>query len=152
MPRSARFLLLVLFVIIVPSIYLLYPHHDHARSPDEEVAEYEAGGIDSVHYNPPIKPNFEDEEIRWRENEDVQDLEMTEEADPTEELVREGFGTSGAISGHRSSGGTIPQDRVHSEDIEGSLVVDGTVDLGDVIMPKLGNATAKSLYLFFEDA
>ena len=111
--RIGRFTILVVVIIILPSVYLLYPHPDIPRAPDDTMWEYEAGGVDSPHWRDPVKPDFETEEARG-----------VEEA---------GLGQS------RVDGGAGGNRLVVEDEIIGS---DEAVN-GGVIMPKLENATAK---------
>ncbi|OWZ72867.1 hypothetical protein AYX14_01608 [Cryptococcus neoformans] len=99
-PRILRLALLCAFIVIVPTLYLLYPSEERLPAP----GEWQAGGIDSEHWREPVKPDFaryEHEEGRaWGE-----------------ELLAQK---------------------------EASVAMDDDVIHGGVIMPKLGNATAKA--------
>lgn len=119
LPRYARMLLILLVVVVLPSLYLIYPHHDVAIAPDSAVREYQAGGIDSEHWRTPVKPDFEHEEARWTED---------EEAEEEEEVSR----GSGRVGKDRESNAAVALDGAHEKVISGG-----------VIMPKLENATAK---------
>ncbi|KAK8849488.1 hypothetical protein IAR55_004822 [Kwoniella newhampshirensis] len=116
MPRFVRLTLVLTVLIIAPTLYLLYPTPEHVPSP----GDMQAGGIDSEHWRDPIKPNlggelFEKEQVReW----DGVDDELDTESRGKGSL---GKATSGDWSG-----------------------VSDSVIGGGVIMPKLGNATAKA--------
>ena len=112
--------------MVVPTIYLLYPHPDPAQSPHQEVKAYEAGGIDSDHWRAPIKPDFEKEEARWTGDEDAEDDIPEDSAvhGADRHPVKKPDLAQGVMGG---SGGGL-DDKVLS---------------GGVIMPKLENATAK---------
>ena len=126
--RFARLFLVSFLVLAVPTLYLLYP--GSSRDPPGVPSTYEAGGIDSPHYRPPKAPDIEEEHVR-----DWQD-EMA--------FGGEGDGTS-----------RVPLGKVldSEEDFEEGTPSIGHSDwmsssgdawmTGDVIMPKLGNATAK---------
>ena len=126
LPRSARLILVVLGVVILPSIYLLYPHHDVAQSPDIPAKEYEAGGIDSAHWRDPIKPDFEKEEARWTQEEDVL---QPPQVPPPYVASDKTWLNHGMVELPNS--GASPAE------------IDEKVLSGGVIMPKLENATAK---------
>lgn len=98
-PRLLRVALLCAFIVIVPTLYLLYPSAERLPAP----GEWQAGGIDSEHWREPVKPDF----TRY---------EYEEGRAWGEEVVTQG---------------------------EASVVMDGDVIHGGVIMPKLENATAK---------
>jgi hypothetical protein len=119
--RLARLGLIATGVIILGSLYLLYPHHDVAQSPGDLVDHYEAGGIDSPHWNKPITPEF-DEEPRWTPAE--AEVEAEEE-----EWSR----------GSQSKEDVLVVEDSHDKGLGVSDVVLG----GGVIMPKLVNETAK---------
>jgi hypothetical protein len=112
-------LLILLLVVVLPSLYLIYPHHDPEIAPGSAVREYQAGGIDSEHWRAPVKPDFEHEEARWSEDEDE------ETGDTSHESGRFGKGSSGS---HAAVSWDAPDEKVIG---------------GGVIMPKLENATAK---------
>lgn len=119
--RLARLGLIATGVIILGSLYLLYPHHDVAQSPGDLVDHYEAGGIDSPHWNKPITPEF-DEEPRWTPAE--AEMEAEEE--------------------QWSRGSQSKEDVLVVEDSHGKgLGISDGVLGGGVIMPKLVNETAK---------
>ncbi|WVQ79417.1 hypothetical protein IAT38_001514 [Cryptococcus sp. DSM 104549] len=103
LPRFLRLTLLVTLLIVVPTLYLLYPSPERQPSP----GEYQAGGIDSPHWRAPVKPDldggYEREEGR-------------------------GWGDELVVGGGGRQGVTVNQDVIN----------------GGVIMPKLGNATAKA--------
>ena len=87
--------------------------------------EYESGGIDSTHWRAPIKPDFEQEELRdWNDA-----CASGEDCGPSEQAKEQ-------IGGQGTEQVTLEKDRE----------VDAGEDLvlgGGVIMPKFENATAK---------
>ena len=111
--RFARLFLLLTALIVIPTLYLLYPSPSIPRSPADAVSEYEAGGIDSDHWRTPVKPDFEKEEARDWEDEVVIGCPTGEDCDGTKDKANDGL-------------------------------VESVLD-GGVIMPKLENATAKSV-------
>ena len=126
--RFARLFLVSFLVLAVPTLYLLYP--GSSRDPPGVPSTYEAGGIDSPHYRPPKAPDIEEEHVRdWQD-----EMAFGGEGDGTsrvplgkvldsEEDFEEGTSSSGHSDWMSSSGDAWMT--------------------GDVIMPKLGNATAK---------
>ena len=120
--RFARLFLLVTVLVLLPTLYLLYPSLAAPRSPEDEVFEYESGGIDSTHWRAPIKPDFEQEELRdWSDA-----CVAGEDCGAAQEQV--GEQGVGQVS--------LEKDR---EVGAGEDMVLG----GGVIMPKFENATAK---------
>jgi len=122
--RFARLFLLLTILLIIPTLYLLYPSHTQAPSPGDEIYEYEAGGIDSPHWRDPVKPDFETEEVR----------------DWGDELV------VGCPAGKDCGDGPLKGGmEMEVEDGRGSGLgmVDEGVLGGGVIMPKLENAITK---------
>ncbi|WVR09766.1 hypothetical protein IAU60_006842 [Kwoniella sp. DSM 27419] len=118
LPRFVRLGLIVTSVVIAPTLYLLYPSPEYVPSP----GDVQAGGIDSDHWREPIQPNFEaypiaKEEVREWEDEVV----MGAGTDAT----REESTLSPAWAG---VGAGVGDDLLR----------------GGVIMPKLGNETAKA--------
>ncbi|CAD6569890.1 MAG: hypothetical protein TREMPRED_005498 [Tremellales sp. Tagirdzhanova-0007] len=121
--RFARLFLLVTVLVLLPTLYLLYPSLAAPRSPEDEVFEYESGGIDSTHWRAPIKPDFEQEELRdWSDA-----CVAGEDCGAAQEQV--GEQGVGQVS--------LEKDR---EVGAGEDMVLG----GGVIMPKFENATAKA--------
>ncbi|WVQ75047.1 hypothetical protein IAR50_004656 [Cryptococcus sp. DSM 104548] len=108
LPRLVRLILLATALIILPTLYFLYPSSERLPSP----GEWQAGGIDSDHWRSPVKPQlgeYEHEEGRgWDDQHGVE-------------------GSRGWVEGKKKAAG-IDQGVIH----------------GGVIMPKLGNATAKA--------
>ncbi|WWC65658.1 uncharacterized protein I303_108279 [Kwoniella dejecticola CBS 10117] len=106
LPRFVRLVLILTFVVVIPTIYLLYPTPERLPSP----GEYQAGGIDSDHWREPITPDY-----------------------LVKEQVRE-WDDELPLGGSRTQK-------------DGSVVLGGLSDEtvhGGVIMPKLGNETAKA--------
>lgn len=120
-PRSARLVLIVLAVVVLPSIYILYPHHDIPQAPGSRVEAYEAGGIDSEHWRDPVRPDFENEEARWSAEESVLDSSSPPYVESDKTWLNHGMVNQPFDDG-------LPDEKVIG---------------GGVIMPKLGNATAK---------
>ncbi|WVQ96176.1 hypothetical protein IAU59_003279 [Kwoniella sp. CBS 9459] len=119
-PRFIRLTVLVTIVVLVPTLYLLYPTPEHVPSP----GEVQAGGIDSEHWREPIQPDL---------NLGVKDYRGQEE----QEYVREW--QDGASSGTGSEAGAGG----HGDQRGWKGVSEETLS-GGVIMPKLGNETAKA--------
>nr|XP_031859017.1 uncharacterized protein CI109_005522 [Kwoniella shandongensis]KAA5526089.1 hypothetical protein CI109_005522 [Kwoniella shandongensis] len=114
LPRFVRLTLILTVVIIVPTLYFLYPTPEHVPGP----GDVQAGGIDSDHWRTPVKPNiggvgeiYENEKVREWDDEEI-DLDT----------------------------GTAAKSKVEQP---WSGVSDEVIG-GGVIMPKLGNATAKA--------
>ncbi|WVW86689.1 hypothetical protein I302_108743 [Kwoniella bestiolae CBS 10118] len=101
LPRFIRLTLLATFLIVIPTLYFLYPTPERLPSP----GEYQAGGIDSEHWRTPVKPDYLHEEVR--EWDDELPLGSSKKPDGWKGLSEE------------------------------------TIN-GGVIMPKLGNETAKA--------
>jgi len=110
LPRFVRLTLIITFLIVIPTLYFLYPTPE--RLPSE--GEYQSGGIDSEHWREPIKPDYlqsNKEEVR----------EWDDDDSPSN------------------------QQSINKVDEEGGKwkgISDKTLN-GGVIMPKLGNETAK---------
>jgi FAD-linked sulfhydryl oxidase len=127
-PRSARLFLIIVGVVILPSIYLLYPHHDIPQAPGSYVTEYEAGGIDSEHWRTPVKPDFEKEEARWSQAEAVEeDAAERKNGNLAPYVPSDKTWLNHGMTGVGGKAGAIAEN----------------VLSGGVIMPKLANATAK---------
>ncbi|RXK36063.1 thiol oxidase [Tremella mesenterica] len=103
--RFTRLFFLCFLLLAIPTLYLLYPSPQPAQTPTDIVEAYEAGGIDSPHWRPPIKPDYELEEGRDWEDEVILDRPVSAEGEK---------GWMNEVVG------------------------------GGVIMPKLGNETAKA--------
>lgn len=122
--RFTRFFLILTALIIVPTLYLLYPSHSTPRSPGDAIYEYEAGGIDSPHWRAPVQPDFEQEKVRdWEDNDACA---VGEDCDGAEGMQRT----------------LLDKEKEKGRSIEG---LEENVSGGGVIMPKLENATAKSV-------
>lgn len=142
-PRSARLLLAVLLLVIVSSLYFLHPHHDPARSPGDQVTEYEAGGIDSPHWREPIKPDFEREELRWTPEEEAEEASQGRLETGVQGGVKDGpYHESGGHRGASQGTGFAYDGGITGSGGSPVGVGEDTLN-GGVIMPRLGNATAK---------
>jgi hypothetical protein len=121
--RFTRLFSLVLGVVVISTLYIFYPSaQSPPPSPNDKPSRYEAGGIDSDHWNPEIKPDFQHEEFGHTRGGNQGGVEHEE--------VRELDDDNGSwIGGAVVGGGSV------DEKILG----------GGVIMPKLENATAKSV-------
>lgn len=130
-PRFARIFLLALVLVTVPTAFIFYP-----SSPDKESGEVslEKGGIDSEHWREPVPPpsqggmaaEEDDEERAWADGAGKAAdtvLDKDNVAGDTGALAKEP--EKAAEKGAEYS---VPQD----------------VIWGAVIMPHLGNATAKA--------
>ncbi|OCF46104.1 thiol oxidase [Kwoniella heveanensis CBS 569] len=118
-PRFVRLTVLVTVVILVPTLYILYPSPEYVPSP----GEVQAGGIDSEHWREPIQPDL---------NLGVKDYRGSgteHEREQEQEYVREW--QDGAADGRH-------------DDQHGWKGVSEETLSGGVIMPKLGNETAKA--------
>ncbi|WWC93033.1 uncharacterized protein L201_007997 [Kwoniella dendrophila CBS 6074] len=102
LPRFVRLTLIITILIIIPTLYLLYPTPE--RLPSK--GEYQSGGIDSDHWRKPIQPDYLREEVREYDDDDFDGLNKIKQWNV------------GGISEKTINGG--------------------------VIMPKLGNETAKA--------
>jgi hypothetical protein len=134
--RLTRLFLLLTAVIALPTLFFLYPSRAPPHSPEEPYAEYEAGGIDSPHWRTPKKPIFEKEEARWEGDEQGLDASCVGDecvADKVVDATAERKGTTGGGS-HGTA--EMVQEHAHGPGMEDVLA-------GGVIMPKLGNETAK---------
>ena len=128
-PRLARLLIFSSLLITIPTLYLLYPHRETILQTTQGYLE--KGGIDSSHWRDPLPPpselKVEHEEVRDWEGQDVI------VADPTnvkEELI------------------TSPIEVNDGSMENGPIAISKDVLEGGVIMPKLENATAKSVAQF----
>lgn len=131
-PRLARLLIFSTLLITIPTLYLLYPHRETIIQTTQGYLE--KGGIDSSHWRDPLPPpggigneKLEHEEVRDWEGQDVLakvDTESTDELD----------GGSATPTGAKND---------VASDQSGLIAAD--VLEGGVIMPKLENATAKSV-------
>jgi FAD-linked sulfhydryl oxidase len=127
-PRLARLLIFSTLLITIPTLYLLYPHRETILQTTQGYLE--KGGIDSSHWRDPLPPppgidheaeKLEHEEVRDWEGQDV----LTEPEKVLDEVIP-----------------PIEESRLS----EGSeLGIGKDVLEGGVIMPKLENATAKSV-------
>jgi len=122
--RFTRLFSLVLTLVILSTLYIFYPTSESAPpSPGDPVYKYEAGGIDSDHYNAEIKPDFSKDEPLARFGGNIEE---------------------GGVIEHEEVRGVFDDDNgvwIGSE-VRGGRV-DEKVLGGSVIMPKLENATAK---------
>jgi hypothetical protein len=134
-PRLARLLIFSTLLITIPTLYLLYPHRETIIQTTQGYLE--KGGIDSSHWRDPLPPpvgtgneKLEHEEVRDWEGQDVlakvdsEGLEGLEDASTTPAEV---------VGASEEGSGTIAVDILE----------------GGVIMPKLENATAKSVFDVF---
>ncbi|ODN78528.1 hypothetical protein L202_04152 [Cryptococcus amylolentus CBS 6039] len=108
LPRLVRLTLLATALVVLPTLYFLYPSPERLPSP----GEWQAGGIDSDHWRSPVKPAFGEYELEEGRGWDDQS----------------GVGGSRGWGQGKKKAPEIGQDVIH----------------GGVIMPKLGNATAKA--------
>jgi len=129
-PRLARLLIFSTLLITIPTLYLLYPHRETIIQTTQGYLE--KGGIDSSHWRDPLPPpggigneKLEHEEVRDWEGQDV-----LAKVDPED--------TEGS-----EVESTTPVEEAAGEEGGGSIAAD--VLEGGVIMPKLENATAKSV-------
>jgi hypothetical protein len=122
-PRLARLLIFSSLLITFPTLYLLYPHRETILQTTQGYLE--KGGIDSSHWRDPLPPpaelKVEHEEVRDWEG---QDVIVAEPTDVEGELITSPIGVN-----DDSANIGIPKDVLE----------------GGVIMPKLENATAKSV-------
>ena len=133
-------MVILLLVIVIPSLYLLYPS---SSDPPSDDGHMEQGGIDSPHWRAPISPvleqdtnvaagesngeRIENEELRW-------EVEDQDSAGDGMEVVDESADTKSGSDG-LSSG---------KEQTEVVLNAGTSSATGNgVIMPKMENATAK---------
>lgn len=67
--RSNRIVLVGFATLVLTTLYFFYPsdHFKSPRSPVDPYNTYEAGGIDSEHYQDPIRPKFETDLTRKEE-------------------------------------------------------------------------------------
>jgi hypothetical protein len=125
-PRLARLLIFSSLLITIPTLYLLYPHRETILQTTQGYLE--KGGIDSSHWRDPLPPppelKVEHEEVRDWEG---QDVIVADPTDLKEELITSPTGVNVGSTG--SDPVAIPKDVLE----------------GGVIMPKLENATAKSV-------
>ncbi|KAL7420754.1 hypothetical protein Q5752_004706 [Cryptotrichosporon argae] len=142
-PRFARLVLLALALILVPSL-VLFRAGSHAPAPDRDAA-LEAGGLDSAHFRLPVRPAvdaYEREQVRGRPEEAYgtsPGWDGGEEEDDAAEDEGEQDSRGRWASGNRGKG----KSKATRPLVQDSA--DSMADLlsGGVIMPKLGNATAK---------
>lgn len=130
-PKLARLLVLATLLITIPTLYFLYPHRESIIQTTQGYLE--KGGIDSSHWRDPLPPGvekYEDEEPRDWEGQDVLHKQGVETDDTIPETETE-----------TDSGGA----REHLDDMELPPVPIQEGLEGGVIMPKLENATAKSV-------
>ncbi|KAL1408305.1 hypothetical protein Q8F55_005111 [Vanrija albida] len=126
-PRFARLFLVAAAVITIPTLYLFYPHEFSLSSSD-----IDAGGIDQEHYREPVpqhvppKPHLEDEEVRnvVFDSGDKDATPPPGQQPPTEPVK---------AHGHKQAAPDKP-----AGDISNDVLT------GQVIMPHLGNETAKA--------
>lgn len=131
-PRLARLLIFSTLLITIPTLYLLYPHRETIIQTTQGYLE--KGGIDSSHWRDPLPPpvgigneKLEHEEVRDWEGQDVLAKVGSESSDEP----HSGFATPTGAKNDVAS------------DQSGLIAAD--VLEGGVIMPKLENATAKSV-------
>jgi hypothetical protein len=117
-------------LIILPTLYLLYPHRDTILGTPTQIQDHlEQGGIDSTHWRDPLPPPVGiGDELKKLEHEEVRDWEGQDVLDQSE------------LEGTESSSVPvlIEDSPVVSDEMVGKEVLEG-----GVIMPKLENATAK---------
>jgi hypothetical protein len=122
-PRLARLLIFSSLLITIPTLYLLYPHRETILQTTQGYLE--KGGIDSSHWRDPLPPppelKVEHEEVRDWEG---QDVIVAEPTDVQGELITSPTGVN---------------------DDSANIGISKDVLEGGVIMPKLENATAKSV-------
>jgi hypothetical protein len=130
--RSNRIVLVGFATLVLTTLYFFYPsdHFKSPRSPVDPYNTYEAGGIDSEHYQEPIRPKFETD--LTRKEEECEDGQC---------------GVGGVVKGgsKKPQKAVIPLSDGSKSSL--SLVVEEKVLGGGVIMPKLTNETAKCVYL-----
>jgi hypothetical protein len=136
-PRLARLLIFSTLLITIPTLYLLYPHRESILQTTQGYLE--KGGIDSSHWRDPLPPpveidvengegKMEHEEVRDWEGQDV--LAKPTKGEALDEITPPTG--EGALFEEGATGG------VAKDILEGG-----------VIMPKLENATAKSVHLSY---
>lgn len=171
--------MIVALCIIVPSLYIFWPSahssEKNPHKPTDPIEGYEAGGIDSEHHRPPIKPNFEVEEPRWNRHDGFSDAD--DDAEDGDETVCTDLDCSDQVHRGKTSqhahAGSSTGDRHSSEGHGAEHPIGGkgpwrqdalekgsdsrakpfvleqqemdAVVGGGVIMPKLTNETAKSV-------
>jgi hypothetical protein len=146
-PRFARLLLVALLIVTIPSIYFFYPG---ANAPSHHISDgLDAGGIDSEHVRPKAPAVVEDEEERDWEWGSEKAMEMNKVGSDsattpveTDSKAEETTETTGTTAHHR-----LPANKDETETDKDKSTLSPTAlvtdMLGGVIMPKLGNATAK---------
>lgn len=126
-PRLARLLIFSTLLITIPTLYLLYPHRETILQTTQGYLE--KGGIDSSHWRDPLPPPPEIEKVEHEEIRDWegQDVIVAEPTDVKEKMI-------------------TPPSEINddSTEIEPIGISKDTLE-GGVIMPKLENATAKSV-------
>lgn len=148
-PRFARVFVLALTLVTVPSLYFFYPG---PANPDHIQSSLDKGGIDSDHIREPVVPhlaypdhnnqNAQDGHDHQQNHQQVQQGNgrpvFEDEAARDDEEIE-----SGANDDHVDVDDAEDDDYA---DVAGPAAVTETLAdnaIGKVIMPKLGNATAK---------
>lgn len=153
LPRVIRVALAATALILLPTLYILYPssHSDYRPPSPSDPIRVDAGGIDSDHWRDPIVPDpaygGEQDISHALDSDNDGGWEKEEVRQWGEEFVV--GGGRGGVEGEMMKHGVDPvasgydADQSHSEN-KGTSAAGGGERLGDgVIMPKLGNATAK---------
>ncbi|GMK53512.1 hypothetical protein CspeluHIS016_0100980 [Cutaneotrichosporon spelunceum] len=123
-PRFARIFLVALILVTVPTAFLFYPSSSNEASADSN--SLEQGGIDSDHWRAPVPPQGEFAIDAPDTNTKASDRDYKSATDPDYDVKA---GKAGADDGAGHAGlYSVPQDVIS----------------GAVIMPHLGNATAKA--------
>ena len=141
-PKLARLLIASTLIITLPTLYFLYPHRESIIQTTQGYLE--KGGIDSSHWRDPLPADVEK-----YENEQVRDWEV--EGQGQDVLHKDGSGGVSQVDTLEdgTTGGGVGGATEHVDDMEVSspvLLEGGAGGLeGGVIMPKLENATAKSV-------
>ena len=63
--RFARLFILLTILLLLTTLYFLYPSSSRPLSTPFPPTHFEAGGIDSPHFASPLEPDFEDEVRAW---------------------------------------------------------------------------------------
>jgi hypothetical protein len=148
-PRFARVFVLALTLVTVPSLYFFYPG---PANPDHIQSSLDKGGIDSDHIREPVVPHLAYPDHNNQNAQDGHDHQQNHQQ------VQQGngrpvFEDEAARDDEEIEGGTngdhVDVDDAEDDDyadVAGPAAVTETLAdnaIGKVIMPKLGNATAK---------
>jgi hypothetical protein len=149
-PRFARLVFVAMILVVVPCLFFFYPD---ASSHAMRKLGMESGGIDSIHVRPKVPPNpiapVEVEQVK----ESFDDSNEDEPVVDDEEESGEDKAAKADLAAHEKLADTKHTDTHADESIDhahhtsaaasASALVDANLLGGGVIMPHLGNATAK---------